>query len=145
MFDLKNTKIHNATLQAHDWPLVPSHQAVDVSFRRFLYSTLGGQREFLRVLRGQAEYERVLNEFLGIVSAYLFSYRDSPLYLATDDDFEIALQRCKIVLEREVLDHWLPVAALEREMDQAQAAVYLEPLITENPGVVHPLFDYLEN
>lgn len=132
-------------LQAHVWPPVPPFERMDQAFSAFMRAPAEEQRKQLALLRGTGPYLQVLNECLGIVSAYLFSYHDSPLYLATDDDFEIDLQRAKIILEREVLDHWLPVTSIKQDLDHAGAVEALSTLAFDNPGIEHPLFDYLEH
>jgi hypothetical protein len=132
-------------LQAHLWPPVPPFERMAPEFAAFMRASTEEQRRQLAALRETARYLQVINEHLGVISAYLFSYHDSPLYLATDDDFEIDLQRAKIVLEREVLDHWLPVTSIKSDFDQATAVEALTVLAFDNPGIEHPLFDYLEH
>ena len=129
-------------LQRHCWPPVPAFEAMNEDFKRFIGLGYEEQNTYLNGLRDDALYVQTLNEFLGVVSAYLFSYHDSPLHLSTDDDFEIALQRGKILLEREVIDHWLPVEV--PEMAHGDAVRTLEALVEDNPGVTHPLFEFLE-
>ena len=82
-------------LQRHCWPPVPAFEAMNEDFKRFIGLGYEEQNTYLNGLRDDALYVQTLNEFLGVVSAYLFSYHDSPLHLSTDDDFEIALQRGK--------------------------------------------------
>jgi hypothetical protein len=132
-------------LQPHLWPPLPPFERLDEGFAAFMRLPAEEQRQQLMMLRGTDRYLQVLNEHLGVVSAYLFSYHDSPLYLATDDAFEIDLQRAKIVLEREVLDHWLPVTSIRHDLDHEGAVAALTSLAFENPGIEHPLFDYLEH
>lgn len=133
-----------AALYDHYWPPVPEFTALDNEIRGFLAAGPDRQQAALAALRGDQEsHGRFLHETLAEIYAHLFGYRDGPATAAPDDELEILLQRSKIVLERELFDHWAtpePVPELDGPLT---AADYLDHLSDTNPGVHHPLFDYL--
>lgn len=144
MAKIKGIDSNVAVLQSNDWPPVPEYYYTVSKFDEFLELPLNEQQDYLASLRSSDDYAKILHQHLGTISAYLFSYHDSPRYLATDDNYEINLQRAKILLEREVLDHWLCVKEIPQNLSQEQAGDFLMQLSYENKGLLHPLFDYLE-
>jgi len=88
---------------------------------------------------------RFVHDSLGFIYAYVYGYADSPCWLRSDVDLETDLLTAKLLLEREMIERWLepcPVAAIP---DQRAAADHLRELAGGNPGVLHPLFDYLRD
>lgn len=144
MFKIQSIAANQPALQDFKWPHVPPFEALSRDFNDYLAMDSSAQRLYWRNLRTDPCYENRLHDFLSIVSAYLFSYFDSPVYLTVDDDFEIALQRAKINLEREVTRYWLRVDSVPTFNDQNAAADHLTRLVDDNAGVNHALFDYLE-
>lgn len=105
------------------------------------------KRSYMSDLRSAVEYEcysRLLHEWLGVVSAYIFGYRDSPLYMTADVALESSLLSAKLILESEILDHWLVVGEVPVVENQHQLHDALCRLIEDSPALVHPLFDFIE-
>jgi hypothetical protein len=89
------------------------------------------------------DHGEFLHLALAEIYAHLFGYRDGAFTSAQDDDTEARLLTLKIRLERELFDRWLPDGAVPDCGTQEEAAEYLDHLAATNPGVGHPLFDYL--
>lgn len=133
------------SLQNRYWPFVPSFSGLSPKFAGFLELPVAEQEDTLRSLRGSAEdHGRFIHESLASIYAYRLGYRDSPCYMNTDDELERKLEQAKIVLERELLDHWLPPVGDCEVAEQGNAARQLRSVAADNRGVAHPLFDYLE-
>ncbi|HYO54133.1 iron-containing redox enzyme family protein [Archangium sp.] len=144
MLNLKNIADDLSELQDRYWPPVEPFNRFGERFMAFLESDAKAQNGQLVALRASPEaHGEFLQLALGTIYAYIFGYKDSPLFLSTDDRLEVRMQVAKIVLEREMLEHFLkprPVPALS----SAEAGIdYLERLALENEGVLHPFFDFL--
>lgn len=131
-------------LQDQEWPPINPFGGFTTPFARFLKLSRRVQRRELQDLRGDREaHGRFVNEGLGVVNAYQYGYPDSPLFLATDDRLEVRLHRAKLLLERELMECWLPRRSVAPISDQRTAADYLRRLTATNPAVGHPLYDWL--
>ena len=134
-------------LQKHDWPVVTHCQSLPASLRTFVGLSPDRRTIHLSELRSNVElelYSRVLHEGLSVVSAYIFGYRDSPVYLRTDPALETELLQIKITLESEVLDHWLRVENRQKVSNQADLYSAMQQLLEASSALDHPLFDFIE-
>ena len=135
-----------ADLQDRYWPPVAPFDGLSGELAQFLTLPGSGQSRALAALRPDPEeHGRVLHEYLSVVYAYLLGYRDAPCADATDDDLETSLLTAKITLERELLDHWLIPGPIPEFTSQLDGADYLDEFAESNPGVTHPLFDFLRD
>jgi len=131
-------------LQNHDWPPTSSFAEFPPELESFLQLATAEQRAQLAAQRAHPEWHgEFLNNTLGAIYGYIYGYKDSPLYLRTDDDLEAKLQRGKFELERELLDHFLRPLPAPTGFGVDDGCDYLRMFILENPGVTHPLFDFL--
>ena len=131
-------------LYDHYWPPVPEFTGFDGEFAAFVSASPQEQEATLRGLRGRPEeYGRFLHVNLAEIYAHWFGYRDGPFTQQTDDEAETALYAAKMRLERELFDHWLTAKPHPSFSDQLAAADYLDEVAATNPGVGHPLFDFL--
>ena len=134
------------SLYDRHWPPVRPFSDVEPEFAEFLGMGADGQRAFLADRRGDREAQgAIIHSHLAEIYAYVLGYEDSACARVEDDRLEIELLRAKIVLERELLSHWL-MTPVDDDGVQGQegAAGALEILIADNPGVEHPLFRYIE-
>ncbi|WP_183085082.1 iron-containing redox enzyme family protein [Trinickia fusca] len=148
MLNIDHIAKQSPPLQSWEWPpvAVASQGKLDADFDAFMAMSSEKQREYLKQLRKDPkEHSFLLHEFLGIVSGYFFGYQDSPLFLDVDDDFEINIQKAKIVLEREAKDYWLQLPETEEIPDVETAVRRLREIAASNPSLSHPLFPYLHN
>jgi heme oxygenase-like protein len=135
-----------ARLYDHYWPPVPKFDEFDRDLNEFIAASSEEQRAVLRALRGDAEgHGGFLHRHLATIYAHSFGYRDGSFTSNTDDEAEKAQFAAKIVLERELFDHWVSPAPQLELTDQFAAADYLDELAAANPGVGHPLFEYLRD
>jgi Iron-containing redox enzyme len=126
------------------WPPVSEFTGFDAELADFVSASPQEQQATLRGLRDQPEeYGRFLHVNLAEIYAHWFGYRDGPFTAKTDDEGETALYAAKMRLERELFDHWLTAKPHPQFSDQLQAADYLDEVAATNPGVGHPLFDFL--
>jgi hypothetical protein len=140
------TLAETSTLQNRPWPAVPPFGGLSQEFSRFLELDLDQQVEWLAGLRADPDtHSARLHEFLSIVSAYLFGYPDSPLFRQVDDKLETQILAAKVSLERELLGYWLTVPDVPENLDQEDAAAYLEGLSKDNASLTHSLFDYIQH
>ncbi|TKD09433.1 iron-containing redox enzyme family protein [Polyangium fumosum] len=131
-------------LQGHDWPPVAPFEKLAAQLDMFLGLDMHQQKDQLAALRGNADaYGAFLHGSLGTLYAYVLGYRDSPLFLATDDAVEARLHGAKIVLEREMLEHFLAPPPPPALPGRAAKLDYLEHLAMNNPGVHDPFFDFV--
>jgi hypothetical protein len=131
-------------LQARYWPPVNSYSGLPDEHAAWLELDPAEQRSALRQLRADpAEHSRLLHQLLATIYGYVLGYRDSPCHLRADDALEIKLLTAKVMLERELLEHWLDPAPTPSATDQRQARAELQRLIVSNRGLDHPLFGYL--
>jgi hypothetical protein len=135
-----------ATSSASPWPQVPAFVALDPQISRFLSATPDDQASSLERLRSDARaHARFLHAGLAQLNAYYYGYRDSCLHLKRERVLEAKLTTAKLVLEDEMLDHWLGIEPLPHESDDSPTE-WLESLrsrVSFNAGHEHPLFDYL--
>lgn len=132
-------------LQKNEWPPVCDYD-VNEDFLFFANLSFEDQVGYLKKLRESwEEYSFVINDFLGVVSGYFFGYKDSPLFMKLDDDYEVAILRAKIVLEREAKDHWLALPPSESIQSTSHAIQRLEEISENNSALLHPLFPYLRD
>ncbi|MCC3761582.1 iron-containing redox enzyme family protein [Glycomyces sp. TRM65418] len=126
------------------FPPVPDFEGLPGPLEAFLHDGPQARDQRLAALRGDREaHGRFLHESLGELYPNVFGYRDSPCAETADDDLEVAMFSARVRLEREYLEHWLPFPDVPRFDDQRDAADHLDELAETNPGVHHPLFDYL--
>jgi hypothetical protein len=131
-------------LYRHYWPPVPPFGGFDEQMTRLIQDPAGASEAALEPLRSSADdHGAFLHLALAEIYAHLFGYRDGAFTASPDDDIEERLLTLKIRLERELLGHWLPVGDAPEFATQELAAEYLDYLAATNPGVAHPLFDYL--
>jgi Iron-containing redox enzyme len=145
---LKQLPDETVRLYDHYWPPVEHFAGFDPELADFMASTPDKQLAVLEALRGDTEaHGRFLHSHLASIYAHWFGYRDGAFTRSTDDAAENAQFAAKTMLERELLDHWagpFPQAA-EQFTDQFAAADHLDELAATNPGVVHPLFEYIRD
>jgi Iron-containing redox enzyme len=133
-------------LYQHYWPPVARSRGVHAELAEFLAMDENGQVQRLANLRAAPEeHGRFLHEMLSEIYAHRFGYRDGLAVESTDDRMEVALHRAKITLEREFLQHWLGISDVWHFEDQELAADHLDEFAETNPGVHHPLFEYLRD
>ncbi|WP_370415637.1 iron-containing redox enzyme family protein [Streptomyces fradiae] len=133
-------------LYEHYWPPVEHFEGFDPELTDFMAATPEKQQAILEGLRHDPEaHGRFLHGHLGSIYAHSFGYRDGAFTRHTDDTAEIAQFAAKIALERELFDHWAALGDLPTFTDQSEAADHLDELAATNPGVVHPLFDFIRD
>lgn len=133
-------------LQLRYWPPVHAFSGLDAGLADFVTMARDEQKRFLASRRHDADLAgETLHRYLADIYSYALGYRDGACATGSDDALEIDLQRAKIALERELLDNWLRPPALPSGIETAEEAVsYLDALVTENPGVEHEFFRFLE-
>lgn len=135
-----------ARLYDHYWPPVPEFENFDQDLAEFIAASSEKQQAVLRSLRGDDEaHGSFLHRHLATIYAHSFGYRDGSFTSDTNDEAEKAQFAAKIILERELFDHWVNPAPHPELTDQFAAADYLDELAATNPGVGHPLFEYLRD
>lgn len=145
MLDVDAIKRSMPPLQQQPWPPLNPFEQLSAEFRALLAMSPPQQAAHLASLRGdRARHSRTLHGALDVISGYIFGYEDSPCCGRLDDELEAQLQAVKIVLERELLDHWLPTKPVPAGLtDQVQAHDYLVALAADNSSLSHPLFRYI--
>jgi hypothetical protein len=134
------------TLYRHQWPPVTPYAGDSPDFAAFLRASGSEQQRHLAALRAEPEeYGRVLHGYLAALYADSFGYPDSPVATVTDDETELTRFGARLRLERELFEHWLAPDPVPRPDDQAAMADHLDELAAHNPGVDHPLFDFLRD
>lgn len=128
------------------WPPVAPFDGFDPELARFMSASAQEKQALLtRLRRNPDEHGRFLHQHLAAIYAHWFGYRDGPYTRHSDDEAEKILFATKLILERELFDHWATVEPVPTFTDQAEAADYLDELAATNPGVGHPLFEYLSD
>lgn len=146
MLKLKTLEEDRPALQDRDWPPVPRFSRFTPEIRDFLGADRAERGRTLAHLRPDPEAHcRFVNDGLGLVYAYLYGYADSPCRLRSDLELETALLSAKIELEAEMIERWLEPHPIPAVADQRAASAYLREFSRDNPGVLHPLFDYLRD
>jgi hypothetical protein len=131
-------------LQDRSWPPVPPHRRLSSELTELLWLPPAQQRAMVAACQHDPEaHGRLLHQCLGEVYAYLLGYRDGACHGAPDDTLEARLHQVKVVLERELLDVWLAPRPVPTVTSQQEAADHLAAVAAANPGVDHPLFDFL--
>jgi len=133
-----------APLYAYYWPPVHPFAGFDEPLAKFMAATPAEQDELLAGLRTDPEaYGEFLHVNLAELYAHWFGYRDGAFTRHTDDAAELSMYQAKLRLERELFDHWVTAEQSPEFADQHAAADYLDEIAATNPGVGHPLFEYL--
>jgi hypothetical protein len=133
-------------LQDHYWPPVDAFANFTPELEAFLDLSVDGQRACLAAKRQEPEaHGAFVQDALGAVYGYVYAYRDSPLYLVTDDELEEKLYRAKLMLERELFAHFLCPDPAPEGYGPEEGCAYLRAFVAENPGVMHPLFDFIRD
>ncbi|MEO6700222.1 MAG: iron-containing redox enzyme family protein [Jatrophihabitantaceae bacterium] len=131
-------------LYAHPWPPVQRFAGFAEDFSRFLAAQPSEQARALAALRDEPDrHSKFLHESLAEVYAHWFGYRDGAYIQHDDDAGELALYQAKLNLERDLFEHWARPARQPELTDQSAAADFLDQQAARNPGVHHPLFDFL--
>ncbi len=131
-------------LQSRDWPPVHEFDGLPPEFSAFLALDPSAKQAYLTSLRGDYEvHGGFLNKALGIIYAYVYSYKDSPSYLVSSPELEVALQSAKIVLEEELIHAWMPANPIPDLQTQEELVDYLRDFVVSNPGVYHAFWDYI--
>ncbi|MGH3623138.1 MAG: iron-containing redox enzyme family protein [Sciscionella sp.] len=133
-----------ARLYDRYWPPVAEFTGFDPELCEFMVASEAEQQALLAQLRTNPhDHGRFLHQHLAEIYAHWFGYRDGAFTRHTDDAEEQRLFATKITLERELFQHWASTDPEPRFADQFEAADYLDDLAATNPGVGHPLFEYL--
>lgn len=134
-------------LQNHLWPPVAPFAGYSAEISKFLHAGLSEKKAFLREEEEKAWQDQgeFFNRMLAEIYAYIYGYEDSPCYLTTQPDLEIAIQSAKILIEEIYLNHWLPVSDLPDLATADDAYAYLESYVETNVGVGHELYIYLRD
>jgi len=137
-------KLH--PLQDQEWPIVNAHDQFPDKYWLFLRVSSEDQDEFLTDLlrRNKDKYLSFVHNFLGIVYAYCFGYKDSPLYLSHNKKLEQHLLRSKLIVEDNILLNELAEQKIPALNDNQHGFSYLRHLATNNPGVDHVFFNFIE-
>ncbi|MFC4334322.1 iron-containing redox enzyme family protein [Salininema proteolyticum] len=131
-------------LYGHYFPPVPAFDGWDDDTEAFIRAEDNDREATLTALRPRDDaHGRFLHQTLAEIYPNTFTYRDSPAHETADDGLEVSMFSARVRLEREYLRHWLPFPHVPRYETQEEAADHLEHLAATNPGVDHPLFDYL--
>lgn len=135
-----------ARLYDYYWPPVAKFDGLDPKLAAFLAGSEHDRKAMLAGLRDDPEaHGDFLHRHLASIYAHWFGYRDGPFTDGVDDAQERALFAAKIDLERELFDHWVKPGPQPEFEDQFAAADYLDEMAATNPGVGHPLFEYLRD
>jgi Iron-containing redox enzyme len=144
MLKTNQLKLKSPKLQYRYWPPINKFENFNESLLIFINLEVNKQDELLVNMRDDIEVSgKVIHEYLGVIYSYLLGYKDSPCHIKTDDELEIKLQRAKIILERELMNHWLAIPTIPQQLNQTEAAEYLCTKIHDNSGAYHQLFDYI--
>jgi hypothetical protein len=139
----------NPPLQIHDWPPVAAFDEFTPLVRSFLWATQEEQRKMLVDRRSDHDrHGELINSCLGVIYAYWYGYKDSPVYLRGDVELETRLLTAKLILEEEMIDVWLPRYDLPTFSTQEELADFLENFIANpklNIGVYHEFWDYIRD
>lgn len=136
----------NPALQGYPWPPVPAFSGLDPAFLTFLARDAAGQMAWLdQFERHASERGALLHNYLGVIYAYHYGYADSPCYLHNDLALESRLACAKLVLEQDLVEHWLPMAPIPVLASQEHATDYLRNYVQHNAALDHPLFAYLRD
>ncbi len=128
------------------WPMVASPEAMPADFMDFIRLDPASQAKYFRdLVKDPHAYAQELHEKLGVVSAYLFGYIDSPIYLRRDDELETLIQIAKISLEAEILDRWIGKQDVSDIHSIDDAVDALAKIASSNPSLEHELFPYLRS
>jgi hypothetical protein len=130
------------------WPSLRRFEVSDKEKLRALLEapsqTLRAELAALRTRDADAHAAHVMSN-LCVLYAFYFDYIDAPDLTGVEDG-EAHLVRVKKILEDEMVFHIFELGtsiAGVPDLDQAEASNYLEHLSLNNPGVNHPLFDYI--
>lgn len=134
-------------LYAHHWPPVAAFDGSDHELARFVASSRDEQLAMLAARRGdREEHGRMLHGHLGALYADCYGYPDSPFATVVDDDAELHRFAARVVLERELMEHWFDTVPPPRAAtNQVLVADELDRLAADNAGVRHPLFAFLRD
>lgn len=113
-------------------------------FARFLKSSRTEQQYELNGFTWDREaHGQFVNQALRTVYTYLYGDRDSPSSPRADDELDSQMRQSKPVLEKELIDCWLPSRSDSKVPNQVAAAEYLSDLALNNPAVDHELYEWL--
>lgn len=133
-------------LHTHHWPPVEVKTTLSEDALGFLNADMTEKQVILARKKTEPTFPEFLHKTLSMIYAYVFGYEDSITYIHADDLLESNLYSAKIVLERELLDHWLEINLdFPHDLNQSEAANYLYKLSKYNPAVNHPLFEYISS
>lgn len=133
-------------LYRYYWPPVTRFETVDQELQNFVDASIEEQERTLIIVRHDREvHGRFVHHHLSSLYTDCFGYRDSPATVRVDDNTEVGRFRARLLLERELLNHWLDPGTPPQYGDQRALADYLEDFSLCNRGVDHPLFRYLRD
>jgi hypothetical protein len=146
MLNLSTFGVESAPLQDHRWPPVEAFGGFDRGFDDFLRLPSTGQRDQLCALRREPEeHGALIQKYLGTIYGYAYGYHDSPCHLEAHDDLEEQIYRAKIILEREMLEHFLKPEPIPRGLTVKAACEYLRQYAATNAGLAHPFFEFIRD
>lgn len=143
MLAIKNIASENPQLQKYNWPPINSFSNLNKEISSFLSGT-NKQAKLADIANNVEVYAEFLNNHLGTIYSYFYSYPDSPCYLNSNTDLELSLQEAKLILETDFIEKWLKIPEVPYFENQQKVAEYFKKLAAENPGVSHELFDFIE-
>lgn len=128
------------------WPPVNINSKFPKSLEHFMSLSESEKIQYLIGLReNSVEHGKFIQTSLSAIYGYWFGYRDSPLFITTDDILETSVLAAKILIEREMLDKWLSPISPPLISDQEEACNYLRRYIKDNSGIYHDFFEFVKN
>jgi hypothetical protein len=134
------------TLQKYYWPPVNAFERLDEEVSEFLQMRPHEQRCSLLELRTSKErHGNFLHDTLSLIYSYVLGYRDSPCFEEINENFERQLMSAKLTLETELIETEPLFKPIPQNLSQKAAKEYLNDLASNNLGLTHPLFAFLES
>lgn len=146
MLLIENIINENPPLQNRKWPAVNSFNQLDIELLDFLNSSREAKELTLsHIVRDREEHGAFINNYLGTIYSYFYSYPDSPCYLNSDVNLELSIYEAKLLLESSFIHEWLKFPKVHSFKNLEDAISYLKELAINNVGVSHGLFDFIES
>ncbi len=146
MLDIESIHLDCPDLQDHYWPPVAAFGEFSKELSDFMEFDREAKMKYLESLRHDYhEHGGFLNKSLGVIYAYVYTYKDSPCYMRSDPDLEIKLMEAKILLEEEYMNEWLTPRDMPNINNQEDLADYLREFVVSDNVLYHEFWGYLEN
>jgi len=132
-------------LQSYYWPPVSISSDIEIDVLNILNLSPKAQKEEIYNLSDDIAFPKMF-KILSVIGAYIFGYKDSPIWNTNNQELELKLLTTKTIIEDNLLARFdfFNLLSQSKNYSQIELNYDLKSLIDNNSSLNHPLFEFLQ-